>query len=56
MKSNSLNLKNLFRALTFGILISVVSACGGGGGTTPPPTTQGSSNWDAMTWDQDNWG
>jgi len=27
---------------------------GGGSGAAPPPA--GSSNWDALVWDQDNWG
>lgn len=39
------------------ILIALVTlaGCGGssGGGTPPPPA--GSSNWDEMVWDQDNW-
>jgi len=41
----------LFMGLLF------ITACGGGGGggggATPPPT--GSSDWDSMVWDQDNW-
>lgn len=41
----------------FGLLLlglSFLSACGGGGGDAPPPQ-QGSSEWDSMVWDQDNW-
>lgn len=37
-------------------MILLLNACGGGGGgdnTTTAPA--GSSNWDEMTWDQDNW-
>lgn len=38
----------------------IVSACGGGGGGSNagnpnPPPPAGSSNWDEMVWDQDNW-
>jgi len=37
--------------------VLLVSSCGdSSSGTTPTPTTQGSSNWDVMVWDQDNWG
>ena len=28
---------------------------GGGGGGGAPPTPTGSSNWDALVWDQGNW-
>jgi len=42
-------------------LVSVISSCGGGGeGVSETnfmrPIQQGSSNWDAMVWDADNWG
>jgi len=37
--------------LTFALLL--LSGCGGGGGSN---ASSGSSNWDAMTWDQDKWG
>ena len=37
-------------------VLATLAGCGGGGGggSTPPPPT-GSSNWDALVWDQDNW-
>ncbi len=35
----------------FALLLSLLlSACGGGGGGN-----SGSSNWDSMVWDQDDW-
>jgi hypothetical protein len=41
------------------VLVSALglSACGGGGGggALPLPGAGGSSNWDEMKWDQDNW-
>lgn len=38
-------------------LILSLTGCGGGGGggAPPPPPTSGSSNWDTLVWDQDNW-
>ena len=42
-----------------GVLLTaaVLTGCGGGGGggtgTTPAPS--GSSDWDTLVWDQDNW-
>ncbi len=33
--------------------VAVLAGCGGGGGDGG---AQGSSNWDEMVWDQDNWG
>lgn len=38
--------------ITFVLLF--LAGCGGGGGGSS--STNGSSNWDEMTWDQDNWG
>ena len=35
-------------------VLAMLAGCGGGGGGAPPPST-GSSNWDALVWDQDNW-
>ena len=37
--------------------IFLPSACGGGGSEPPRDDTPpaGSSNWDSMQWDQDNW-
>ncbi|HEX9626638.1 MAG TPA: hypothetical protein VGA00_06845 [Acidiferrobacterales bacterium] len=32
-----------------------LGACGGGGGGGAAPPPAGSSNWDEMKWDQDNW-
>ena len=39
----------------FAALMALMSltACGGGGGGQP---ASGTSNWDQMVWDQDNWG
>ncbi len=39
-------------------IATLIAGCGGSGGgdntpSTPPAT--GSSNWDTMVWDQDNW-
>lgn len=38
-------------------LITLLSACGGGGSddNTGDGATSGSSNWNAMKWDQDKW-
>ena len=50
-------MNTVIKALTILLLsVSVLAACGGGGsdGGTPQPPT-GSSNWDSMVWDQDNW-
>ena len=38
--------------------VALITACGGGGGGgdgggSAPPAS--SSDWDTMTWDQDNW-
>ncbi len=35
------------------LLALSLTACGGGGDSTPAPT--GSSEWDTMVWDQDDW-
>ena len=35
-------------------VLAMLAGCGGGGGGTPTTPT-GSSNWDALVWDQDNW-
>jgi hypothetical protein len=38
-------------------LFGLVTILGkGGGGEAPPEPPGGSSNWDTMVWDQDNWG
>jgi hypothetical protein len=39
------------------VLMLGLTGCGGGGGGggAPPPAPSGSSNWDTMVWDQDNW-
>ncbi len=36
-------------------LLSMLAACGGGGGGGGGGGT-GSSDWDTMVWDQDDWG
>jgi hypothetical protein len=50
-------------ALIAAVLLAL-AACGGGGSRSPPtqpptnpPTNPppGSSNWDSLTWDTDNW-
>lgn len=39
------------------ILVSLAgTACGGGDSAAPQTPEQGSSNWDELVWDQDNWG
>lgn len=47
----------MIKALTILLLsFSVLAACGGGGDDpVPQQPPQGSSNWDTMVWDQDNW-
>ena len=49
---------SVFKKYLFaGLAVITLSACGGGGGDTPQDETvpAGSSNWDGMQWDQDNW-
>ena len=52
-------MKNFKKLLSLLFMALAITACGGGGGgggdggTTPPPA--GSSDWDTMVWDQDNW-
>ena len=49
-------MKRLLIAAIGLVVLLGIGACGGGGGgdnTTVTPT--GSSNWDQMTWSQDNW-
>jgi len=42
--------------LVFAFALAVsLSACGGGGGGGGGGGTTGSSNWDELVWDQDNW-
>ena len=36
------------------LTIVLLAGCGGGGGGSDPDPV-GSSNWDSMKWDQDNW-
>ena len=48
-------MKAIFKLLVMlFVTLSVLAACGGGGGDVPPPQ-QGSSDWDTMVWNQDNW-
>jgi len=42
-------------ALLAMLVLLGLSACGGGGGGSAAPPPAGSSNWDALIWDQDNW-
>lgn len=45
---------NSFRYTLYVIItLLLLSGCGGGGSGTPPP--EGSSNWDEMIWDNDDW-
>ncbi len=49
-------MNTVIKALTILLLaFSILSACGGGGGGDAPQQPTGSSNWDSMVWDQDNW-
>jgi len=41
-----------FRFFLALVLAAMLTGCGGGGGGAPAST---GSNWDEMTWDQDNW-
>jgi hypothetical protein len=40
-----------------GVLTLLLAGCGGGGSSSDNTntSTSGKSNWDQMTWDQDNW-
>ena len=42
------------RLLTLMGLLLVLASCGGGGGGSSVDET-GSSNWDEMVWDEDDW-
>lgn len=38
------------------LTVAVLTGCGGGGGSGDSPARQtGSSDWDSMVWDRDNW-
>jgi len=54
----NVNLKTKFKKVKcFIFIVLFLTSCGGGGSSTPPPVTElGSSDWDTMQWDQDNWG
>ena len=41
--------------IALGILGIIATGGGGGSSKSPPPPPSGSSNWDEMVWDQDNW-
>ena len=43
------------RTFLFLAVVVLMTGCGGGGGSDDPAPPAGSSNWDSMTWDQDNW-
>lgn len=43
------------RVLLLVVLSAFIAGCGGGGGGGSNPVTPSSSDWDSMTWDQDNW-
>lgn len=42
--------------LLVAVLFLVLSGCGGGGGGNDGNSQADSNKWDAMVWDQDNWG
>ncbi|WP_345990344.1 hypothetical protein WCX18_05260 [Sulfurimonas sp. HSL1-2] len=44
-------MKRWFLAILAVTAIAIYGCGGGGGGSS-----SGSSDWDTMTWDQDNWG
>jgi hypothetical protein len=44
--------KLLLFLMAFGMLVTLMAACGGGGGGGGG---DGSSNWDELVWDQDDW-
>ena len=46
---------NRLRVLMVVLFSLWLTACGGGGGGAAAPPPAGSSNWDALIWDQDNW-
>ncbi len=49
------SMSKLRRKLLPGLLLLgalILAACGG---SSSPPSGSGSSNWDEMVWDQDNW-
>ena len=50
--------RKITAALVAVLMVLGLTACGGGGGGAAPPTAAspaGSSNWDSLVWDQDNW-
>ncbi|GMQ87838.1 MAG: hypothetical protein BMS9Abin08_1048 [Gammaproteobacteria bacterium] len=51
---NQLIRVKLLLPVALAILIAGCGGGGGGGNNNNPPA--GSSNWDTMVWDQDNWG
>lgn len=59
MKLNFGIANKLTKAIICIFVCLFISSCGGGSGsdtTTQPPIQTGSSDWDTMEWDQDNWG
>lgn len=52
-----MNVKALVAIVAITLLLGACSKGGGGGASAaPPPPPPGSSDWDRMVWDQDNWG
>ena len=49
--------QNKTRALlALPLVLALLASCGGGSDDAPPPGTgEGNSNWDQITWDQDDW-
>jgi len=41
-----------WRIVVLAAILALLAGCGGGGGGGAAAT---GSNWDEMTWDQDNW-
>ena len=51
-------MKRLITMLIFVAAIVTLTACGNsssGGDVGSPPANPGSSNWDELVWDQDDW-
>jgi len=53
-------MKTISKVVVLLAVLAGLAACGGGGGgdsnSNPNPPPSGTTNWDQMVWDQDNWG
>ncbi len=57
-KGTHMSLRQLRPRLALAALLLVLAAlvsCGGGSSSSQSGTGNGSSNWDALVWDQDKW-